>query len=192
LIKAAAEKEGLNIKIILDTWHTTRRLLEDKKIDAVTGMMYSKERDKIFDFSVPYLVISYSLFKRKETPFRSPDDVKGKEIIVVEGVYAHDWLIEEKFTDFIIVVNSPTEALQLLASGKHDFVVLPRLHGESLRDDLKLKNVESAGPPVLVRKISFAVAGGNSALLAEFNEGLLSLHQSGEYDEIYLKSVMSG
>jgi hypothetical protein len=56
LIKAVAEKEGLNIKIILEPWHTTRRLLEDKKIDAVTGMMYSKERDKIFDFSVPYLV----------------------------------------------------------------------------------------------------------------------------------------
>ena len=187
LIKAVAQKEGLNIKIILDTWHNTRRLLEEKKIDAVTGMLFSRERDKIFDFSVPYLVVPYSLFKRKETPLHSIDDVKGKEIIVVEGVYAHDWLIEEQFTDFIILVNSPTEALQLLASGKHDFTVLPRLHGENLLDDLKIKNVESAGPPALVRKISFAVAEGNSALLAELNEGLASLHQSGEYDEIYLK-----
>lgn len=39
LIKAIAEKEELNIKIILDTWKNTRHLLEDRQIDAVTGML---------------------------------------------------------------------------------------------------------------------------------------------------------
>jgi len=53
---------------MLNTWSNTRRDLKDKKIDAVTGMLYSKERDKIFDFSVPHLIISYAVFKRKETP----------------------------------------------------------------------------------------------------------------------------
>lgn len=187
LIKAVAQKQGLHIKIVLDTWHNTRRDLEDKKIDAVTGMLYSMERDKIFDFSVPYLIIPYTLFKRKETPLRSRDDVKDKEIIVVESVYAHDWLVEKQFTDSIISVNNPTEALQLLASGKHDFTVLPRLHGINLLDDLKIKNVDAAGPPVLSDELSFAVAEGNSPLLAELNEGIVSLQKSGEYDEIYLK-----
>lgn len=187
LIRAVAQEEGLNIKINLDIWHNVRRDLEDKKIDVASGMIYSKERDKIFDFSIPYLVIPYALLKRKETPLHSRKDVKDKEIIVVEGVYAHDWLVENEFTDFIITVNTPVEALQLLASGKHDFVFIPRLHGLDLLDDLNINNVEIAGPPIFVHKISFAVAEGNSALLAELNEGIVSLQQSGVYDEIYLK-----
>jgi len=187
LMRAVALKEGLNIKIVLDTWYKIRRDLEDKKIDAVTGMIFSKERDEKYDFSLPYKVIPYALFKRIETPLHSRDDVKDKEIIVVEGVYAHDWLVENQFTDFIITTNSPTEALQLLGSGKHDFVFMPRLHGLNLLDDLDIDNVEIAGHPILVNKISFAVAEGNSALLAEFNEGMVALQQSGEYDEIYLK-----
>ena len=47
LMKAVAKKQGLNIKFVLDTWSKTRRDLKDKKIDAVTGMLYSKERDMI-------------------------------------------------------------------------------------------------------------------------------------------------
>ncbi len=39
---------------MLDTWSNIRRDLQDHKIDMVTGMLYSKERDKIFDFSLPH------------------------------------------------------------------------------------------------------------------------------------------
>ncbi|MGL1933069.1 MAG: transporter substrate-binding domain-containing protein [Desulfotalea sp.] len=187
LTRAIALKEGLNITFSLDTWPNINRDLEDKKIDAVTGMIFSKERDKKYDFSLPYKVMSYALFKRKETPLPSHDDVKNKEIIVAKGVYAHDWLVENQFTDSIITTQNPTEALKLLASGLHDFVFMSLLHGLNLLDDLNIDNVEVAGHPLLVNKISFAVAEGNSALLAELNEGLVSLQQSGEYDAIYQK-----
>ena len=90
------KKEGLKIKFVPDTWNNIRHGLADNRLDAVTGMLYSEERDKIFDFSVPHLVITYAVFIRKETPIKSLDDIKGKEVIVVEDVYAHDWMIEKK------------------------------------------------------------------------------------------------
>ena len=83
LMKAVARAEGLNIKFIPDTWSNTRRELENRKIDAVTGMMYSKERDKIFDFSIPNISIPYIIIKRKDSPIKSLDDVKEKEIMTV-------------------------------------------------------------------------------------------------------------
>ena len=55
LMKAVARKEGLNIKFELGIWSDARDKLEDGKIDALAGMLYSEERDKTFDFSVPYL-----------------------------------------------------------------------------------------------------------------------------------------
>ncbi|MBL4901379.1 MAG: transporter substrate-binding domain-containing protein [Desulfocapsa sp.] len=187
LMSAVAKQQGLSIKFMPDTWSNVRRDLKDRKIDAVTGMMYSKARDTIYDFSVPNVIIPYILIKRKGTQIQSLDDVKEQEIIVVENVYAHDWLLENKITNSIITVKSPTEALRLLASGKHDCVIIPRLHGLDLIDDLKINNIESTGPPILAHKLSFAVIEDNYELLAKLNEGIFALHQTGEYDEIYLK-----
>lgn len=189
LLTAIARKEGLNIKFMLDTWSNIRRDLQDQKIDMVAGMLYSKERDKIFDFSLPTAIISYSIFIRKETPIKSLDDLEDKEIIIVEDVYAQDWLLKNKPGYSIISVKKPAEAMQLLASGKHDCVIMPRLPGLDLLDDLQIDNIETTGPPVLVQELCFAVADGQSDLLAELNEGIFALQQSGEYDEIYRKWV---
>lgn len=65
LMKAVARQEGLNIKFNLGIWSDARSDLRDGKIDAVSEMLYSKEREKIFDFSVPYLIMSYMIFIRK-------------------------------------------------------------------------------------------------------------------------------
>jgi two-component system sensor histidine kinase EvgS len=189
LIKAIAKIEGLNIKFKLDTWSNLRRDLQDQEIDMVAGMLYSKERDKMFDFSLSTAMISYAIFIRKGAPITSLDNLKEKEIIIVEDVYAHDWLLENRSTSSIISVKTPTEAMQLLASGQHDCVIMPRLPGLDLLDELKINNIETTGPPVLVQELCFAVADGNSDLLAELNEGIFALQQSGEYDEIYQKWV---
>jgi len=116
LMKAVARKEGLNIKFELGIWSDARDKLEDGKIDALAGMLYSEERDKTFDFSVPYLIVPYMVFIRKGTPIASMREVIGKEIIVVEDVHAHDWLTRNRITDSIIVVKEATEVLKLLAS----------------------------------------------------------------------------
>jgi ABC-type amino acid transport substrate-binding protein len=187
LMKAVARKEGLNIKFNLEIWSDARNKLKDGKIDALAGMLYSKERDKTFDFSVPYLIVPYMVFIRKGTPIASMQDLIGKEIIVVEDVHAHDWLTENKITDSIIVVKEATEVLKLLASGKHYCAVLPRIHGLDLLKDLEIGHIETFGPPVLEKHLCFAVAHGSSHLLAELNEGLFAVQHSGEYDEIYLK-----
>ena len=187
LMNAVAKAEGLDIQFLLNTWSNTRRDLKNNKIDAVTGMMYSAERDKLFDFSVPNIIIPYAIFVRNGSSIKILSDVEEKEIIVVQDVYAHDWLTRNKTTDSIIVVNTPNKALQLLASGKHDCAIIPRLHGLDLLEDLNINNVYSVGSPVLWQKLSFAVSKGNSELLAKLNQGIFSLHQSGEYDEIYLK-----
>ena len=187
LLKAVARQEGLNVKFDLGIWSDARSQLKDGKIDGLTGMLYSKERDKIFDFSVPYLVVPYMVFIRNGAPFTSIKELKGKEIIVVKDVFVYDWATENRVTDSLIIVKEATDALKLLASGKHDCAVLPRLHGLDLLKDLKLNNIETFGPPILVKHLCFAVAEGNSNLLAELNEGLFAIHHSGEYDEIYLK-----
>ncbi len=187
LIKAVAREEGLNIEISLGIWSDVRKKLKEGQVDGLTGMLHSKERDKLFDFSVPYLVVPYMVFIRNDAPFTSIKELKGKEIIVVQDVFVYEWAIENSVTESLITVKAATDALQLLASGKHDCAILPRLHGLNLLKDLELNNIETFGPPVLVKYLCFAVAEGNSSLLAELNDGLFTIRHTGEYDEIYLK-----
>jgi len=64
---------------------------------------------------------------RKGSPIQSIDDLREKEILVHAQAYSHDWLTDHHVTDQIIAVSSPQEALQLLASGRHDGAVIDRL-----------------------------------------------------------------
>jgi two-component system sensor histidine kinase EvgS len=187
LIKAVARHLGVKISINLGDWNQMRQQLTSRHIDVLTGVLYSEARDEIFDFSVPHMVFSYSIFIRKNDDYTSIEELKDKAVLVVKDVYAHDWLRTYTFTDQIFEVNSPKVALKMLSEGDHDFAVLPRLHGLDLMDQLKIKNLKTFGQPVLTQKFCFAVAEGDAGLLARLNEGLLLVQKSGEYDRIYLK-----
>ena len=43
----------------------------------------------------------------KSTPITSLDDLKEKEIIIVEDVYAHDWLLEKQIHKFNHFCENP-------------------------------------------------------------------------------------
>lgn len=185
LTQAIARQLGLKVHIELGQWSDVRQELETDKIDALTGVLYSKERDEVFDFSVPHVVISYAVFVRKDSTFQNPMDLMGKEVIVVKNVYAHDWLTQNDFTPHVVTVARPEEALQLLSQGRHDCAVLARLHGLDLLRSLNIDNLKTISPPVLTQKMGFAVKAGNADLLAKINEGLYLVQASGEYDRIY-------
>jgi two-component system sensor histidine kinase EvgS len=187
LTQAIARQLGLKVHIELGQWSDVRRELETDRIDALIGVLYSKERDEVFDFSVPHVVISYAVFVRKDSTFQNPMDLMGKEVVVVKNVYAHDWMTQNDFTPHVVTVARPEEALQLLSQGRHDCAVLARLHGLDLLRSLNIDNLKTIGPPVLTQKMGFAVKAGNADLLAKINEGLYLVQASGEYDRIYRK-----
>ena len=187
LTQAIARQSGLKVHIELGLWSDVRQELETGKIDALTGVLYSKERDEVFDFSIPHVVVSYAVFVRKDSTFQNPMDLIGKEVIVVKDVYAHDWLTQNDFTPHVVTVARPEEALQLLSQGRHDCAVLARLHGLDLLRSLNIDNLMTIGPPVLTQKMGIAVKAGNADLLAMINEGLYLVQASGEYDQIYRK-----
>lgn len=187
LMRAVAQHAGLRAEIELGPWREMLHRLETKEIDALAGMLYSEERDRLFDFSVPHTVISYAVFVRKGEPFRAVADLKNKTVIVVQDVYAHQWLLEHPFTPHVIAVEGPREVLHELSAGQYDFAVLPRLQGLELIRRLGVKNIETIGPPVLTQVFCFAVAAGNTDLLAALNEGLVAFQKTGEYDRLYLK-----
>jgi two-component system sensor histidine kinase EvgS len=187
LIKAVARQIGAKVQVELGPFAAVRRDLESGRVNGLTGVLYSAERDKVFDFSIPHVVISYAVFVRKDSGIKTPMDLEGKEVAVVKGVYAHEWLIRNDFTPHVVAVDRPEEALTSLSRGHYDCAVLIRLNGLDLMRTLKIDNIKTIGPPVLTQKMGFAVKAGDADLLARLNEGLYLVQNSGEYDRIFLK-----
>ena len=190
LTRALAKTMGMNVRIRIGQWPDIRKALETGEIDAISGMYYSKERDKLVDFSPPYTIVYHAIFALRSGPkVTSLEQLRGRKIIVVRGDIMHDYVIENGLSDSPALVDNLTDALRLLASGQHDCVLTAKLPGLYWAKKLKLPNIVVVGPPFHPAKYCYAVKEGNAALLARFTEGLAMLQQTGQYHRIYEESL---
>lgn len=190
LFKAVCEVMNIEPSFRVGSWHDVRTALERGEIDALPLVSYSKERDRVFDFSVPHTVSFGVVFKRKESPdIETARGLRDREIIVMRSDAAHDWLLRNDISENLVLTDTVTESLRLLASGKHDYAVSPRLVGLLTARELNLGNIEVTGPllDAYGRGFGFAVKEGNFTLLKRLNKGLSVVRTTGRYDEIYEK-----
>jgi len=190
LIKAAAKQVGLKLKFEVGPWAEVKAKLERGEIDALPLVAYSTEREKYFDFSTPHIISHAVVFIRKgEKRFQSLEDLRGKEVVVMRSDSTHEYVKFSAITDKIILTKTVGESFQLLSSGKHDFVIAPKLSGLLLLNELGIDNIEPFGEPLesYGKGYSFAVHEGDSELLGLLNRGLVLVNASGEYDQIYDK-----
>jgi PAS domain S-box-containing protein len=190
LFKAVAKAAGLEIKINVGSWGVIRTELENGTIDVLPVVGQIPEREGIYDFSMPYLSLHNAIFVRKGTKdIELVNDLKNKEIAVMKGDNAEFFIQRENITDKIFTATSFEETFIQLAKGEHDAVILQRLTGLILLDNMKIKNIEPLDirSPLLRVDYCFAVRKGNSALLSRLNEGLTIVIANNSYKEIYEK-----
>ncbi|MBT3255354.1 MAG: transporter substrate-binding domain-containing protein [Deltaproteobacteria bacterium] len=190
LIKAAAKVMGLELQINTDLWEKARNGLKTGKIDFLPMMAYSKERDKDFDFSAPHTIAFDAFFTRKGSPeMRSLNDLRDKKIIVMKNDQAHDYLrsLDYITDDQLILIDDLQDSLRMLAEGKGDAALMPKLVGLTSIEKLGLTNLELS--PVIVeaykRPFSVAVKEGNQELIERFNQGLKILKDTHQHKKIY-------
>lgn len=178
---------NLDISIQLGPWDKARRELEKGEIDALAGMYKTKERDKIVDFSIPHLVVSYAIFVRKNSDIKSLNDVRDRLIIVQKDDLGNDYVRQKQLTHKIIEKGDWEDTLKSLSEGEGDCAIVSRLQGLRLINKLGIKNLKSVGPPIIQRKYCIAVKEGDYKLLAKINEGLSLIKTTGKYEKIYEK-----
>jgi PAS domain S-box-containing protein len=190
LMKAVSEAMGIEAVFKVGTWDEVRAALESGVIDALPLVSYSKEREKIFDFTMPHTVADAVVFKRGQAPdIESVSSLRDQTIVVMRSDAAHDWLVRNDLSGKLVLTDTLPEAFRLLATGKHDYVLAPRLVGLLTIRELGLSDIETTGPLIDAygRGYGFAVKKGNTALLLKFNEGLRVIKETGRYDAIYEK-----
>ncbi|MCE5246105.1 transporter substrate-binding domain-containing protein [bacterium] len=180
VVREAAAATGLDVQFRADDWCRMRPELEDGRIDALAGMLYSSERATRVDFTVPYMVVHYAVFARAGGPsIAGPQDLRGRRVLVESGSMAHDLLAAGADGAVIVPVESEPQALRLLASGRGDAAIAPNAYGPTLAKRLGLGGVFPVGPPFSSFELRIAVRKGDQALAARLDEGLATLRASG-------------
>ena len=201
LLKAVAREMGITVTFKIDQWSVLKEELKNGELDILPLVGYTEERDEVYDFSVPYIVMRGNIFVRKGYDgIQTEDDLFGKEILVLDGDNSQEWAWSIGLDTELTATTTYLEAFQLLASGQYDAVLAQGLVGEKLISDHGLTNIS----PVYIyadggltrqklnlegyeQKFCFAVVEGDTTLLSILNEGLSIVSVNGTYDELYHK-----
>ena len=187
ILKAVCAIMGYKPQIELGPWNEVRNDLEQGRIDMITGMYYSQERDKVVDFSSPHIVVTHGIFVKKGSSISSINDIKEKRVAVQEGDIMHDYVLSQKIGRDIITAPDQIDVLRLVNEDKADCALMPKIQGLYYARKMGLHAIVTVGPPILPREYCFAVREGDSNLLAGLNEGLTILKATGEFDRIHRK-----
>ncbi|MBN2415061.1 transporter substrate-binding domain-containing protein [bacterium] len=190
LFREAAAAMGLRAVFTSGPWHQLMQDLADGSIDALPLVGRSPEREEIFDFTFPYHTMRGAVFMRTgEAEIDSLDRLAGKEIIVMQGDNAHEYVLRAGISDRIFTTDTYETAFRQLSAGRHDVVIAQRLMGLSLLNRLHIDNIIALDIPLpdFNQDFSFAVTKGNAKLLSLLNEGLSIIIADGTYDRLHKK-----
>ncbi|RJP93632.1 MAG: response regulator [Desulfobacteraceae bacterium] len=188
LTRAIAKAMGLDIEIRLGPWSKIRKGLERGEIDAIQGILYSPERDLMFDFTPPHTVNQYISVVRKGEgpPPTKVEGLAGKRIVVQKGDIMHDFALKNGLGAQVSPVDAQEDALRELARGRYDCALVSRLTALYWIEKHGWENLMVGQSPLLSPEYCYAVAK-NKPLLTQFTEGLKVIEKNGEYRRIRKK-----
>ena len=186
LLHAAVRAMGQQIDFKVQPWAEIKQSLAEDRLDVLPLVGRTPEREEIFDFTVPYLRLHGTIVVRKETnDIRKVEDLRGRRIGVMAGDNAEEFMHREQLTEELVSTRTYKEALQRLAAGELDAVVVQRLVALQLIESLGLRRLETLGKLSGFRQdFCFAVTEGDKELLAQLNEGLAVVIADGTYDRL--------
>lgn len=189
LMRAVANEMGFSIEFRLGPWAEILQGLEAGEIDALPGLFYSPDRDRKFDFSQAHTLNHYvSIVRAGEgSPPEGVEDLAGRVVVLQEGDYAHDLLLQHLSPERLILVRDQEDVLRTVREGTDRVGISVRTSALYLIRERGWGDLVIGRRPLLTGEYCFAVPAGNSALLAQLSEGLNMLRESGEYRRIHEK-----
>lgn len=191
LINAIAADQGFRVQWKDLEFDALIPALQSGQIDIIaSGMTITDEREKVVDFTEPYINAGLALAVAADNEeIKSIDDLKGKVAAVQQGStgsQAAEKLKAEGKIGNIIYLAHVNDIILNIQNGRADFMI----------NDLPVTNAYISKHPGVIKIVDdklqsesygFAVKSGNNELLNMLNTGLENVKQDGTYDEIMAK-----
>jgi len=178
-LRLIEKKSGLKFRIESDVWAKTLKKMKDGKLDGLTCVVKTPQREKYIYFTPSYLSMPLAIVTQKNSKgIFSLEDLKGKTVAVNKGSYLHEWLKNSHKDIKLYLTISNDEALKAVAFSKADayignIVVANYIMKEQLLSNLKITNKLDG----LDTKVSFGVAKNNKILASIMERSLENISQ---------------
>ncbi len=187
IAKAAGKAMGLEVEIKLDSWGKVRESLEKGEIDAISGMFYSTERDKLYEFTSRHSVSVGDIFSGQNIMVNSLNELAGKEVLVQKADIIAEYLEGLDISIKLVHVSTVSEALRLVELGEYEYAAVLKLPGLYEINLNQYQQIQPQGLHFFPNDYCIAVREGNEDLLYILNAGLHILKASDEYHQIHEK-----
>ncbi len=185
LLEAIGAERGFEVNFRLGPWAESREAIIEGDIDVLPMYVAGFRRPEIA-FSEPHVIIYHEIFIPIDgEPFRSIEQLAGKRVIVQDGAWVLESLLDMNLEADLTLVETERAALRLLARGEHDAALVSEIVGRRTLMEENLDGLTTSGPALLPVEYALAVASGNQALLAELNAGLEALKASGRFNALH-------
>jgi len=189
IIRAVAQKAGLQIKIVNTPWTGIFAALNNGDVDLViSGVTINDKRKQSYDFTAPYFEARQLIAVNKDSAVKNLKDLSGKKVAVVTGSTADDIASREfgKTNPDIRRFESTPVIISELANGGVDAAIGDNgVIAFRTQEHKQLKTVSDASFPK--EYFGIVVKQGNKALLDKLNKGLATVKTDGTYAQIYKK-----
>lgn len=190
LMQAALTAMGRKVDFQTGIWSDVRSRLENGEIDALPLVGRTPERERLFDFTFPYMTLHGAVVVRNDTTgIRTLDDLRGRKVAVMKGDNAEEFLRRQDRGIDILTTPSFEAALADLSAGRYDAVVIQRLVALRLIQETGLANLRILNRPIedFRQDFCFAVREGDRETLALLNEGLALVMADGTYRHLHAR-----
>ena len=188
LLRAALAAMGREVTFRTGPWDEVKGWLEKGDVQVLPLVGRTPEREKIFDFTVPYMSLHGAIVVRSGTEnIHSLADLTGRRVAVMRGDNAEEFLRREERGILIHTTTTFEQALHALSQGHHDAVIVQRLVALRLIPQTGLTNLRIVDRPIegFRQDFCFAVKNGDSELLALLNEGLAVVIADGTHRRLH-------
>jgi polar amino acid transport system substrate-binding protein len=189
IIRAVAQKAGLQIRIVNTPWTGIFAALNNGDIDLViSGVMISEKRRQSYDFSAPYFEARQLIAVSRDSSIQGLADLAGRKVGVVTGSSA-DEIVSQRFgktnSDIRRYESTPVIIAELLNGGLDAAIGDNGVIAYRAQEHKELKTVSD--PLFPVEYFGIVVRKGNKALLDKLNAGLAAVQADGSYAKAYRK-----
>lgn len=189
MIKAVAQKAGLQIKIVNTPWTGIFAALNNGDLDLViSGVTINDKRKQSYDFTAPYFEARQLIAVQQNSSVKNLKDLAGKKIGVVNGSTGDDIASREfgkTSPDIRRFESTPVVISELVNNGLDAAIGDNGVIAFRVQEHKELKTVSDPG--FNKEFFGIVVKQGNKALLDKLNTGLAAVKADGSYARIYKK-----
>jgi len=188
LVRAAAAEIGWETDIQLGRWEDARLGLESGKIDVLITTVYSKERSKVYEYSIPYHEFRYSIFiNSADSENFSSYKTERLEPIAPKACFVSEYIKMNSPGKEIKETERLIETISHLSVNRNSYTIMNKYLGLYLIRQYGIGNVIPAGDPLFICRYHYAALKNNHEIITGLNEGLNIIKMNGKFQQIYDK-----